>query len=73
MRNCKAFDYIREIRDYAASKGIQASFHLHIEKSHLMRIGNSSVSLNTSEHLYRLQIEVLKDKKIGNHTQMGAI
>ena len=73
MRNCKAFDYIREIRDYAASKSIQASFHLHIEKSHLMRIGNSSVSLNTSEHLYRLQIEVLKDKKIGNHTQMGAI
>ena len=73
MRNCKAFDYIREIRDYAVTKGIQASFHLHIEKSHLMRIGNSSVSLNTSEHLYRLQIEVLKGKKIGNHTQMGAI
>ncbi len=73
MRNCKAFDYIREIRDYAAEKGIQASFHLHIEKSHLMRIGNSSVSLNTSEHLYRLQIEVLKGKKTGNHTQMGAI
>ena len=73
MRNCKAFDYIREIRDYAAEKGIQASFHLHIEKSHLMRLGNSSVSLNTSEHLSRLQIEVLKGKKIGNHTQMGAI
>ena len=73
MRNCKAFDYIREIRDYAAEKGIQASFHLHIEKSHLMRLGNSSVSLNTSEHLYRLQIEVLNGKKTGNHTQMGSI
>lgn len=73
MRNCKSFDYIREIRDYAANKGIKASFHLHIEKSHLMRIGNSSVSLNTSEHLYRLQIEVINGKKIGNHTQMGAI
>ncbi len=73
MRNCKAFDYIREIRDYAVEKGIQACFHLHIEKSHLMRIGNSSVSLNTSEHLYRLQIEVLKGRKTGNHTQMGAI
>ena len=73
MRNCKAFDYIREVRDYAVSKGINASFHLHIENSHLMRLGNSSVSLNTSEHLYRLQIEVLDGKKIGNHTQMGMI
>ncbi len=73
MRNCKAFDYIREVRDYAISKGINASFHLHIENSHLMRLGNSSVSLNTSEHLYRLQIEVLDGKKIGNHTRMGMI
>ena len=73
MRNNKIFDYIREVRDYAVKKGIKASFHLHIEKSHLMRIGNSSVSLNTSEHLYRLEIEVLNGKKIGNHTQMGAI
>ena len=73
MRNCKSFDYIREIRDYAIKKGIRASFHLHIEKSHLMRIGNSSVSLNTSEHLYRLQVEVINGKKIGNHTQMGDI
>ena len=73
MRNCKAFDYIREVRDYARKNGINASFHLHIEKSQLMRIGNSSVSLNTSEYLIRLQIEVIDGKKIGNHTQMGAI
>lgn len=73
MKDNKAFDYIRKARDIAKQKGIKASFHLHIEKSHLMRIGNSSVSLNTSEHLFRLQIEVLDGKKIGNHTQMGAI
>ncbi len=73
MRNRIAFDYIREVRDYAAKNGINASFHLHIENSHLMRIGNSSVSLNTSENLFRLQIEVLDGKKIGNHTRMGMI
>ncbi len=73
MRNCKAFDYIRTIRDIAAEKGINASFELHIEKSHLMRIGNNSVSLNTSEHLNRLCIEVIKGKKSGFHIQMGTI
>ena len=73
IRNCEAFDYIRIIRDKAAANGINASFDLHIEKSHLMRIGNSSVSLNTSEHLSRLCIEVINGNKTGYHTQMGSI
>lgn len=73
MRNSKVFDYIRNVRDKAAVKGINAFFLLHIEKSHLMRLGNSSVSLNTSEHLTRLDIEVLDGKKTGFHSVMGEI
>jgi len=41
-------------RDRAAASGVRATFVLHREKSHLMRIGNNSVSLNTSEELTRL-------------------
>lgn len=62
-----------QVRDKAAEAGICASFTLHREKSHLMRIGNNSVSLNTSENLSRLDIEVLNGKRAGTHTQMGDI
>ncbi len=62
-----------QVRDKAAGKGICASFSLHREKSHLMRIGNNSVSLNTSENLCRLDIEVINGRRTGSHTQMGDI
>ncbi len=60
-------------RDSAADRGISASIHLHQENSHLMRIGNNSVSLNTSEELTRLDIEVISGKKKGTHTHLGEI
>ncbi|GAB4285589.1 MAG: TldD/PmbA family protein [Candidatus Rifleibacteriota bacterium] len=70
-------DKIREIlcrvRDKAAAEGICASISVHRERSHLMRIGNNSVSLNTSENLTRLDIEVYNGRKTGTHTQMGDI
>ncbi|MFZ5953374.1 MAG: metallopeptidase TldD-related protein [Candidatus Rifleibacteriota bacterium] len=62
-----------KVRDKAAARGICASFSLHREKSHLMRIGNNSVSLNTSENLCRLDIEVINGRQTGTHTQMGDI
>jgi predicted Zn-dependent protease len=62
-----------QVRDKAANDGICASFTLHREKSHLMRIGNNSVSLNTSENLSRLDIEVIIGKRTGKHTQMGDV
>ncbi len=62
-----------QVRDKAASKGICASLALHREKSHLMRIGNNSVSLNTSENLCRLDVEVINGRRTGSHTQMGDI
>lgn len=66
-------EILRQVRDKAAANKICASISLHREKSHLMRIGNNSVSLNTSENLSRLDIEVINGKRTGTHTQMGDI
>lgn len=58
-------------RDRAAASGVRATFVLHREKSHLMRIGNNSVSLNTSEELTRLDIRVIDGRREGTHTSLG--
>ena len=47
---------LRELRAYALSKGIDASFFYHEEDSFLMRFANSAISLNTNEHLIRLEV-----------------
>lgn len=60
-------------RDSAAHRNISASIHVHHENSHLMRIGNNSVSLNTSEELTRFDIEVISGRKKGTHTHLGEI
>ncbi len=64
---------ITEARDMAEKNGIKASIHYHHENSHLMRIGNNSVSLNTSEELTRIDIEVMQGRKKGTHTHLGEI
>jgi predicted Zn-dependent protease len=70
-------DKIRKIfiqaRKEAVKQKVQAHISYHSEKSHLMRIGNNSVSLNTSENLTRLDIKITIGKKQGSHTQMGEI
>ncbi len=60
-------------RKEALKQKVRANFSYHSEKSHLMRIGNNSVSLNTSENLTRLDISVTIGKKQGSHTQMGEV
>lgn len=47
---------LRDLRAYALEKGIEAGFMYHEEDSHLMRFANSAISLNTNEHLIRLEI-----------------
>lgn len=73
MINDKIKDILRNARVKALEQGVKAYFSYHYEKSHLMRIGNNSVSLSTSEELTRLDIEVLDGKKAGSHTQLGDI
>jgi len=64
---------VKAARDLAAERGIQASIQLHRENSHLMRIGNNSVSLNTGEELTRVDIEVISGRKKGTHTHLGEL
>ncbi len=73
MINAKIKKIFQNARKEALKQKVQANISYHNEKSHLMRIGNNSVSLNTSENLTRLDINVTIGKKHGSHTQMGEI
>ena len=73
MLDANIRENLMQVRDKAADEGIQATLVLHHEKSHLMRIGNNSVSLNTSEDLVRLDVEVTIGRKQGSQTYLGAI
>lgn len=73
MNKSKSHEMICAVRARAAARGITASFVLHTEKSHLMRIGNNSVSLNTTEVLTRLDIEVINGRRTGVHSQTGDV
>jgi len=54
---------LRELRAYALSRGLQAGFCYHEEASYLMRFANSAISLNTNEHLIRLEITAYRDRR----------
>jgi predicted Zn-dependent protease len=67
MLEPKLREIITSVRDHAQSDGIDAHFLLHREKSSLVRIGNSAVSLSTREDLTRLDINVYKGRKVGSY------
>jgi predicted Zn-dependent protease len=73
MMNQKLRNMITEARDMAVARNIKTSINFHHENSHLMRIGNNSVSLNTSEELTRIDIEVIKGRRKGTHTLLGQL
>jgi predicted Zn-dependent protease len=54
---------MRDLRAYALSKKVEAVFFYHEEDSYLMRFANSAISLNTNEHLIRLEITTYEDRK----------
>jgi predicted Zn-dependent protease len=54
---------LRDLRAYALSKKVEAVFFYHEEDSYLMRFANSAISLNTNEHLIRLEITTYEDRK----------
>lgn len=62
-----------QVRDEARRAGIQASLVLHREHSHLLRLGNSSVSLNTTETLTRLKVRVVEGLREATHTWLGEV
>jgi predicted Zn-dependent protease len=54
---------LRDLRAYALSKGLEVILNYHEENSFLMRFANSAISLNTNEHLIRLEITAQAGKK----------
>ncbi len=61
-------DIIIEARDEARKQGITAAFFLHREDSNLIRLGNSSVALSTSEELTRFSVEVVNGRRVGAYS-----
>jgi predicted Zn-dependent protease len=51
------------LRAYALQKGREITLDYHEEDSYLMRFANSAISLNTNEHLIRLEITAYDGRK----------
>ena len=54
---------LKDLRAYALGKGYDISLAYHEEDSYLMRFANSAISLNTNEHLIRLEVTAFDDRK----------
>jgi predicted Zn-dependent protease len=67
---------LRELRKYALDKGYEVTLFYHEEDSYLMRFANSSISLNTNEHLIRLDITAYSGRKRASYeliTDLGKL
>jgi predicted Zn-dependent protease len=51
----RIFESLQALRNYALNNGYQMALVYHEEDSYLMRFANSAISLNTNEHLIRLE------------------
>lgn len=56
-------DLLKTLREYAQSRGLQLAIFYHEEESALMRFANSAISLNTSEHLVRLELVAYEGRR----------
>ncbi len=54
---------LRSLNAYAVEKGYEVVIFFHEEDSYLMRFANSAVSLNTNEHLIRLEATAYEGRK----------
>jgi len=67
---------LRDLRKYALDKGYEVTLIYHEEDSYLMRFANSSISLNTNEHLIRLDITAFSGRKRASYeliTDLGKL
>ena len=67
---------LRDLRKYALDKGYEVTLFYHEEDSYLMRFANSSISLNTNEHLIRLDITAYSGRKRASYeliTDLGKL
>ena len=54
---------LHDLRTYSLSKGYEIEFFYQEEDSSLMRFANSAISLNTSEHIIRLNLQATLDRR----------
>ena len=59
----KILQTLKDLRAYALTKGCEVDIFLREEESYLMRFANSAISLNTNEHLIRLDITAYIDRQ----------
>jgi predicted Zn-dependent protease len=59
---------LKDLRAYAIEKEYEFTFYYHEEDSYLMRFANSAISLNTNEHLTRLDITAYDGKKRASYS-----
>ncbi|MHB9022664.1 MAG: metallopeptidase TldD-related protein [Armatimonadota bacterium] len=64
-------DLLRTARAEAGRQGIDAEFSFHRERSSLIRLGNSSVALSTSEELTRLDVHVTAGRRTGSFSLLA--
>ena len=65
-----------DLRQYALQKGYVVTLFYHEEDSYLMRFANSAISLNTNEHLIRLDITAYLDRRRASYemiTDLGKL
>lgn len=69
MRN-QIIETLNLLRVYSLKKGVEISLYYHEEDSYLMRFANSAISLNTSEHLIRLEITAHEGNKRASYSMI---
>ena len=64
---------LQDLREYALGKGFEVELLYHEEDSHLMRFANSAISLNTNEHLIRLDITAYSGRKRASYALITSL
>ena len=59
---------LQDLRRYALGKGFEIELFYHEEDSYLMRFANSAISLNTNEHLIRLEITAYSGRQRASYS-----
>ena len=69
----KIIETLRALRRYAADKSYEMAIFYHEEDSCLMRFANSAISLNTNEHLIRLEAVAYEDRKRASYEMITSL
>jgi PmbA protein len=59
---------LQDLRRYALGKGFEIELLYHEEDSYLMRFANSAISLNTNEHLIRLEVTAYSGRRRASYS-----